>query len=82
MPNTRSSKKRMRQSLTRYATNRRQRSALRTAIKRVTVAASPEDAQTAYRVAERLLDRAAKKRLIHPNVAARTKSRLLRKIAG
>lgn len=76
MPNIRSAKKRMRQAVTRRARNRTQRAALRTAIRKVRAAASRDEAQTAYRSAETLLDRAARKRLIHPNTAARYKARL------
>ncbi len=57
--------------------NRAARSALRTAIKQARTA-SGEAAQSAYRAAERLLDRAARKGLIHGNAAARTKQRLHR----
>lgn len=76
MPNIRSAKKRMRQAGKRRARNQAQRSAMRTAVKRVRTAATAEDAQAAYRKAEELLDRAARKNLIHRNAAARQKSRL------
>jgi small subunit ribosomal protein S20 len=65
----------MRQSRAHEARNRSQRSALRTAVKQVRAAVGPA-AATAYAVAVRLLDRAARKGLIHPNNAARHKSRL------
>ncbi len=80
MPNSKSAKKRMRQGTSRRQRNRAQRSVLRTAVKRVRAAASGKDAQAAYREAERMLDRAAQHHLIHPNKAARDKSRL-RKLA-
>lgn len=76
MPNTRSSKKRDRQATTRNERNRTQRSELRSAIKRVRTATSREEAETALRFAERLIDRAARKHLVHTNTAARTKARL------
>ncbi|MBI2403129.1 MAG: 30S ribosomal protein S20 [Gemmatimonadetes bacterium] len=76
MANTRSAKKRMRQSRRHAAENRVQRSALRTAIRKVRSATTPAETRTALLVAERLLDRAARKRLVHPNTAARQKSRL------
>ncbi|MCZ6917478.1 MAG: 30S ribosomal protein S20 [Gemmatimonadetes bacterium] len=76
MPNSKSAKKRMRQATTRRQRNRAQRSVLRTAVKRVRAAGSGKDAQAAYREAERMLDRAAQRHLIHPNKAARDKSRL------
>lgn len=76
MPNIRSSKKRMRQAARQREHNRAQRSTLRSAIRKVRTAASLEDAQAAYRRAERLLDRAAGKGLIARNTAARHKRRL------
>jgi small subunit ribosomal protein S20 len=54
-----------------------QRAALRSAVKRVRSATSPEGAAEAYRAAERLLDRAAQRGLVSKNKAARTKSRLM-----
>ena len=38
--------------------------------------------QEAFRDAERLLDRAAQRQLVHPNAAARLKSRLQKSISG
>ncbi|HUR94722.1 MAG TPA: 30S ribosomal protein S20 [Gemmatimonadales bacterium] len=75
MPRIKSAKKRMRQAKTHTSLNRTQRSQLRTAIKKVR-SATGTDAQTAYDEAVHLLDRAGRKRLIHPNAAARQKSRL------
>ncbi len=81
MPNSRSAKKRMRQSIRRNIRNRAARSALRSAIKRVRTA--PADvAEAAYRMAERLLDRAASNGLIHKNAAARSKRRLKRVVTS
>jgi small subunit ribosomal protein S20 len=76
VPRIKSAKKAMRQARARNQRNRGQSSALRTALKRVRGATSAEQATEAYRVAARLLDRAARKNLIHPNNAARHKSRL------
>lgn len=76
MPKLRSAKKALRQSRRRAAQNRTQRSALRTALKRVRAAPTPEEATQAYTVAVRLLDRASRQGLIHANNAARHKSRL------
>lgn len=80
VPNTKTAKKRMRQSNKARARNRADRSKMRGAIKRVRQAESPDAAAAALRHATRLLDRAARKRLIHPNAAARQKSRLSRVI--
>jgi small subunit ribosomal protein S20 len=66
----------MRQARTRHARNKAQRSALRTALKRVRQAGSAAAAGEAYALAVRQLDRAARKGLIHRNNAARHKSRL------
>ena len=76
MPQIKSAKKAMRQGRARYARNKVQRSALRTALKRVRQADTADAAAKAYAVASRLLDRAARKGLVHPNNAARHKSRL------
>ena len=76
MPRTKSAKKQMRQSRSHAATNRAQRSQLRTAVKRVRAAATAQDAEAAYASAVQLLDRAGRKNLVHRNTASRTKSRL------
>jgi len=76
VPNIESAKKRMRQAAKRRAQNREQKSALRSAVKRVRQAQSAEEGQAAYKEAERLLDRAARKGLVAKNKAARDKGRL------
>lgn len=76
MPRIQSAKKAMRQSRARHQRNRAQRSALRTALKRVRQAETGAAAAQAYQAALQLLDRAARKGLIHHNNAARHKSRL------
>ncbi|HEX9282652.1 MAG TPA: 30S ribosomal protein S20 [Gemmatimonadales bacterium] len=84
MPRIKSAKKAMRQGRARHERNRAQRSALRTALKRVRSATTSDQAAQAYRAAAQLLDRAARKGLIHDNNAARHKSRLaaaVRKLA-
>jgi small subunit ribosomal protein S20 len=75
MPKIKSAKKAMRQARSRAIRNRAQRSTLRTALKRVR-AATADTAVAAYALAARVLDRAARKGLIHKNNAARQKSRL------
>ncbi|MEO6864086.1 MAG: 30S ribosomal protein S20 [Gemmatimonadaceae bacterium] len=73
MPNIASAKKNMRKSRAAQVRNRAQRSTLRTALKKARAeSASPE----AMAVAVTLLDRAARKGLVHPNAAARRKSRM------
>jgi small subunit ribosomal protein S20 len=82
MPNIKSAKKRMELSRKWNEANRQKRSTLRTAIKKVRNASSADEAQESFRQAVVLIDRAATKRLLHPNQAARIKSRLSRHIAG
>jgi small subunit ribosomal protein S20 len=81
VPNIKSAKKRMRQAEGRRARNRQQKSALRSAVKKVRQAATQEEAQAAYKEAERLLDRAARKNLVPQNAAARNKHRLHKVVA-
>lgn len=76
MPKIKSAKKALRQARARTLVNRAQNSELRTAVKHVRTAASAAAAATAYATAVKLLDRAARKGLIHKNNAARQKSRL------
>lgn len=79
MPTTKSAKKRHRQSLELRAKNRATKSALKTQIKKVREAVKSGDAAKAdaeFRLVAKKLDRAGTKRVIHPNVASRTKSRL------
>ncbi len=79
MPNTKSAKKRLRQSLERRARNRAVKSALRTQMRKVREAAKAgelERAQEEFRRACKKLDQAAAKGVIHRNSAARRKSRL------
>ena len=77
VPNIASAKKNMRKSRAAQARNRAQRSALRTALKK----AKAEGASAEVRgVATTLLDRAARKGLIHKNAAARQKSRMAKRV--
>jgi small subunit ribosomal protein S20 len=79
MPNSPSAKKRLRQSLVRRDRNRAAKSAVRTAIKRVRLAIQDNKvalAETEFRQAARVLDRAGSARVIHRNAAARLKSRI------
>lgn len=79
VPNIASAKKNMRKSRAAMARNRAQRSALRTALKKAHVESAPGDDMAA---AVKLLDRAARKGLIHKNTAARHKSRMAKKSAA
>jgi small subunit ribosomal protein S20 len=75
VPRIKSAAKRMRQARSRTKVNRSQRSELRSALRKVRAAAG-DAAKQAYDEAVTLLDRAGRKRIIHPNAAARQKSRL------
>lgn len=75
MPNLASAKKHQRKSEAAAIRNRAQRAALRTALKKAKAAEASDEARLA---ATRLLDRAARKGLIHRNTAARHKSTLAR----
>jgi len=85
MPTTKSAKKRLRQSLERLAKNRAAKSAVKTQVRKVRQAVAAGDvakAETELRLAAKKLDHAGAKRVIHPNAAARTKSRLAHLIRG
>ena len=79
MPNIASAKKNMRKTRSATARNRAQRSTLRTALKKAKAptASAEERAQ-----AITLLDRAARKGLVHKNLAARHKSRMAKTAAA
>jgi small subunit ribosomal protein S20 len=82
MPHTRTAKKRLRQNLRRREENRARRGRMRTEVRRVL---SLVDAGKAEEAAEKLgpttglVDKAAKRNLIHPNKASRIKSKLAKK---
>ena len=88
MAHTKSAKKRIRQNETHRLRNRSRMRRVRTAVKAV-VRAAEEAARSGqadksqidalYRKAASELDRAAKRRIIHPNAASRQKSRLAKK---
>ncbi len=83
MPTTKSAKKRHRQSLERRARNRSVKSSLKTQIKKVSATAAEgnaEGTEEEFRLAVKKLDQAAAKRVIHPNKAARLKSRLVKRL--
>jgi small subunit ribosomal protein S20 len=79
VPNLKSSKKDLRKSRAATVRNRAQRSALRTALKK---AKSPTATPDERLAAVSLLDRAARKGLIHGNAAARQKSRIALRAAA
>src|SRR3954471_17260819 len=81
MPHTKSAKKHARKTEKRRLRNRAVKKAIRTHVKRVSEvveSGSLEDAKKELVLAVKKLDRAAAKRVIHPNMAARKKSQLAR----
>ena len=82
MPNVKSAEKRMRTNEIRAERNRQNRSRLRTALKKVRQADSAEAGTEALKDAASMLDKLARKRIIHPNKAARAKSRLSAFVRG
>lgn len=83
MPNIKSTKKRLRQSIVRRARNRALRSAVRTQCRKVGEAVAGGDlarAEAEFRLAAKKLDRAGARNIIHRNAAARLKSRMSAKI--
>jgi small subunit ribosomal protein S20 len=83
MPNTKTAKKRLRQSLVHRARNRSLKRAVRSQCRKVreaVAAGDPDRAEAEFRLAAKRVDRAGAKNLIHRNAAARLKSRLSARI--
>ncbi len=83
MPNTKSAEKRLRQNKVRNLQNRAIRSSVRSQVKKVRLAIDQGDkeaSQSEFRLAVQQLDKAAVRKIIHKNKAARTKSRLSKAI--
>ena len=81
MPNTEQAKKRLRQSQKRRMRNRIAKKIIKTYTKRSLQAAREgnlEAAEADFRFAIAKLDRAGVRRILHPNTAARRKSKLAR----
>ena len=76
-----SEEKRYQQSLKRHDRNQSTKSRLKTTIKKVITAAEAQDATTAeaeLRLAASALQKAGRKRVLHPNTASRRVARLSR----
>jgi small subunit ribosomal protein S20 len=85
MANTKSALKRIRTSAEQRLRNRGYRSRMRTALKRLREAVATGNADEAKRLLPdtlSLVDATAQKSAIHQNAAARTKSRLVKAVAG
>jgi len=81
--NTPSAQKRMRQNVKQRARNKAVRSRTKTYVKMANAALEASDTEAAAEAVHQAaieLDRAAIKGVIHPNNAARRKSRLMRKL--
>ena len=84
MPLIKSAKKKARQAITHFERNQGTRTKVKTYMKKVlTLSASkPEEAKKLLAEAYSVIDTASKKHMLHPNTAARKKSRLARAVAG
>ena len=82
MARSRSSQKSLRRSVRRLERNKARRTQLKTVLRKFEDSVSKKDAtgtEKALREASRLVDRNANRRTIHPNTAARRKSRMARR---
>ena len=85
MANIQSAKKRIRQNEKRRVRNRVFRSSARTYIKKARIQIANgnlDEATETVRLACQSLDKAARRRIIHPNNAARRKSRIMAQLAA
>lgn len=81
MPHTKSAKKRLRQTTKRRLHNRAVKKDVKIQVKKILAApkdATVEQLEADLKLAAKKLDKAAAKRVLHPNTAARRKSRLAR----
>jgi small subunit ribosomal protein S20 len=80
--NIKSQKKRNITNAKRAARNKAAKSELKTRIKRATASIGGDGNDEDVRLAVKRLDMAAAKGIIHPNQAARRKSRLMKKVSA
>ncbi|MDD4477103.1 MAG: 30S ribosomal protein S20 [Patescibacteria group bacterium] len=80
MPNKPNAKKALRQAKKRAILNKARKEAFKGAIKKVLKAKTTDEAKNLVRLAQKALDKAAKKGTIKKNTAARKLSRLMKKI--
>jgi len=74
------SKKAIRQSARRNALNRSYKSRVRSAVKQLETANGPEEKAKSFRLAQQIIDRAARKGIIKRNTASRKISQLSKTI--
>jgi small subunit ribosomal protein S20 len=83
LPKTKTAEKSARTAVRRAARNKTVRSGMKTAVTRaekLVTAKKDDEARAAVVEAISSLDKAARKKIIHPNTAARKKSRLMKKL--
>ncbi len=83
MPNHKSAEKRVRQTVKKTAVNRKNRSSLRTQIKKLRSALADGDKQLSVELlipTVALIDKSVNKGVLHKNTAARHKSRLTKHV--
>jgi small subunit ribosomal protein S20 len=83
MPNIKSAKKRLKQSIKRRERNRAAKATLKTTVKKAETAldaGNKEEASKAIKAAVKRLDKTAQKGVIHKKAASRKKSRLMTKL--
>lgn len=81
MANHKSSLKRIRQTKVRNLRNRYYGKTMRNAVRKLRATTDKDEAQKMYPEVQKLLDKLAKKRIIHKNKAANLKSKLCAHIA-
>jgi small subunit ribosomal protein S20 len=82
MAHSKQAAKRHRQNIKARTRNKAQRTAVKSALKGVRRAASLDEAKQMVPDAMKRIDKAAKRRVIHPNAAARLKSRMAKRLAA
>jgi small subunit ribosomal protein S20 len=80
LPKLRSSKKRLRQNHRARVRNKAVRTLMRTSIRKIQTTEDKAQAEALLPEVVSVIDRTAKKGVIHKNMAARHKSRLVRKV--
>lgn len=80
MPTSQQAKKRIRQDTVRRLRNRARKTQIKTYARKITSAIAAGDlptAEAAFCIFQKKIDKAARHRTIHPNAAARRKSRMM-----
>jgi len=80
LPHHKSAAKRLKQDARRRARNRAVKSEVKIVVKKVTEATSPEEGAKVLPEANSVMDKAAKKGVLHWRTAARRKSRLAKRV--